>query len=225
MHIEPGLVDGSKIALSYATAAAAVTVGGYHIMQTAREKGLISLALRSVIATVGVFIFFEVMPHFAVGVSEVHFILGSTLFLIVGAGPAALGLAAGLLIQGLFFAPFDLPQYGMNLTTLLVPMFAIHALAKTVIAPGTAYVDLTYGQALKLSTAYQGGVVAWVAFWAIYGAGFGAENLASVAAFGAAYMTVVLIEPLADLAVLAAAKALRGWQGSPAVTPRLYHAA
>jgi hypothetical protein len=225
MHIEPGLVDGAKIALSYATAGTAATVGAWHIAQTAREKGLASLALRSVIATVGVFIFFEVMPHFAVGVSEVHFILGSTLFLILGAGPAAFGLAAGLLIQGLFFAPFDLPQYGMNLTTLLVPMFAIHALAKRVIAPGTAYVDLTYAQALKLSTAYQGGVVAWVAFWAIYGAGFGAANLAAVGTFGVAYMMVVLIEPLADLAVLAGAKTLRGMQGSAVVTPRLYNAA
>jgi hypothetical protein len=27
--------------------------------------------------------------------------------------------AGGRLVQGLFFAPFDLPQYGMNVTTLL----------------------------------------------------------------------------------------------------------
>jgi hypothetical protein len=51
--------------------------------------------LRSVIATVGVFIFFEGTPDFAVGVCEVHFILGSTLF--PGAGPGAIGLAMGLL--------------------------------------------------------------------------------------------------------------------------------
>jgi ABC-type Co2+ transport system permease subunit len=223
MHIEPGLVDGAKIALSYATAAAAGGVAVYHIATAAKERGIASVALRAVIATVGVFIFFEVMPHFAIGVSEVHFILGSTLFLILGAGPAAIGLAAGLLIQGLFFAPFDLPQYGMNLTTLLVPLFALHALAKRVIAPGTAYVDLKYSQVLALSTVYQGGVVAWVAFWAVYGAGFGAENLAAIGTFGVAYMAVVLIEPLADLAVLGLAKALKG-QGSPLVTPRLYAA-
>jgi hypothetical protein len=94
-----------------------------------------------------------------------------------------------------------------------------------VIAPGTAYVDLKYSQALTLSTAYQGGVVAWVAFWAIYGAGFGAANLSSIATFGVAYMAVVLIEPLADLAVLAAAKSLHALRGSPLVTQRLYHAA
>ncbi len=40
-----------------------------------------------------------------VGVSEVHLILGTTLFLMLGAAPAAIGLAAGLLVQGLFFAP------------------------------------------------------------------------------------------------------------------------
>ena len=39
------------------------------------------------------FSFFEVLPHAPVGVSEVHLILGSTLFLILGAAPAAIGLA------------------------------------------------------------------------------------------------------------------------------------
>lgn len=223
MHIEPGLVDGAKIVLSYATAAAAGGTALYHIAKATRESGIASVAVRSLVATVGVFIFFEVLPHFAVGVSEVHFILGSTLFLILGAGPAAIGLALGLLIQGIFFSPFDLPQYGMNLTTLLVPLFALHELAKRIIAPGTAYVDLKYSQVLALSTVYQGGVVAWVAFWAVYGAGFGAENLAAIGTFGVAYMAVVLIEPIADLAVLGLAKAAKG-HGSPLVTPRLYAA-
>lgn len=224
MHIEPGLVDGAKIALGYATAAAAGGTALYHIAKAARTSGLASVAVRSLIATVGVFIFFEVLPHFPVGVSEVHFILGSTLFLLLGAGPAAIGLAAGLLIQGMFFAPFDLPQYGMNLTTLLVPLFALHEVAKRVIAPGTAYVDLEYRQVLSLSLVYQGGVVAWVAFWAVYGAGFGAENLSMIATFGLAYMLVVVVEPIADLAVLAGAKALKA-KGSALVTPRLYAAA
>ncbi|MFC3084472.1 energy-coupling factor ABC transporter permease [Tabrizicola soli] len=221
MHIEPGLVDGAKIALSYATATAAGGTALYHIAQASRQSGIASVALRSLIATAGVFTFFEILPHFPVGVSEVHFILGSTLFLILGAGPAAIGLALGLLIQGLFFAPFDLPQYGMNLTTLLVPLFALHEVAKRVIAPGTAYVDLQYKQVLALSTVYQGGVVAWVAFWAVYGAGFGAANLAAIGTFGVAYMAVVLFEPLADLAILGLAKSLKG-QGSALVTPRLY---
>lgn len=58
---------------------------------------------------------------------------------------------------------------------------------------------------------------------AVYGAGF--EALPSVASFGVAYLVVLLIEPLVDLAVLAGAKVLRGLQGSALVTPRLHHAA
>lgn len=225
MHIEPGLVAGAKLLLGAATAATAALYTAKLAWDAVRHQGIGSLALRSVIATAAVFVFFEVMPHFAVGVSEVHFILGSTLFLLFGAAPAAIGLALGLLVQGLFFAPFDLPQYGMNVTTLLVPLFGIEALAKRIIAPGTAYVDLSYGQAFALSTAYQGGIVAWVAFWAFYGMGFSTDAFASVSTFGVAYMMVVLIEPLVDLAVLAGAKSARGLAGSGLFTRRLHSAA
>jgi ABC-type Co2+ transport system permease subunit len=224
MHIEPGIVDGTKIVLSYATAVAA---GGYAVKlaaDTAREQGIASLAMRSAVTTALVFCFFEILPHFSVGVSEVHFIFGSTLFLIFGAAPASLGLALGLLLQGIFFVPTDLPQYGMNVTTVLVPLFAINALAARIIARDTAYVDLRYGQALSLSTAYQAGIVAWVGFWAIYGRGLGADNLASIATFGASYAMVIFVEPLVDLGVLALAKSLRGVLDGGLVTPRLHHA-
>jgi ABC-type Co2+ transport system permease subunit len=225
MHIEPGLVDGAKITLSYATAAAAVGYSVKLVPQTVREQGLVSFALRTAAATALVFSFFEVLPHVRVGVSELHLILGSTLFLLFGAAPAACGLALGLLAQGLLFEPADLPQYGMNVTTLLVPLFAIRALAERVISGKSAYVDLRYGQALALSTAYQSGIVAWVAFWALYGAGFGAQNLASIASFAASYALVIVVEPLVDLAVLAAAKSLRDVVAGGLVTRRLHHAA
>jgi hypothetical protein len=146
------------------------------------------------------------------------------LFLTFGAAPAALGLALGLLLQGIFLVPTDLPQYGMNVTTLLVPLFAINSLAARIVARDTAYVDLRYGQALSLSTAYQAGIVAWVAFWAIYGRGLGADNLASIATFGASYAMVIFVEPLVDLGVLALAKSLRGMLDGGLVTPRLHHA-
>ena len=224
MHIEPGIVDGTKIVLSYATAAAA---GGYAVKlaaDTAREQGFASAAVRTAVTSALVFCFFEIFPHFSVGVSEVHFIFGSTLFLIFGAAPASLGLALGLLLQGIFFVPTDLPQYGMNVTTVLVPLFAINALAARIIARDTAYVDLRYGQALSLSTAYQAGIVAWVAFWAIYGRGLGADNLSSIATFGVSYAMVIFVEPLVDLGVLALAKSLRGVLDGGLVTPRLHHA-
>jgi ABC-type Co2+ transport system permease subunit len=225
MHIEPGIVDGAKMALGSATA---ITVLGYTAKlawNTVRQDGIVPLGIRSLIAAVLVFSFFEVFPHYPVGVSEVHLILGSTLFLMFGAAPAAIGLALGLLTQGLFFAPADLPQYGMNVTTLLVPLMALSALARRIIPANTAYKDVEYAQCLALSTAYQGGVVAWVAFWAIYGQGVGAANLAQVGTFGVAYMAVIIIEPLVDLAVLAAAKSLYRLKDSKVFHPRLYRAA
>ena len=225
MHIEPGLVDASKIFLSYATGAAALGYSARLALDMLRKEGAGALLLRSLVATALVFASFEILPHHPVGVSEVHLILGTTLLLMLGAAPAAIGLAAGLLVQSLFFAPQDLPQYGMNVTTLLVPLFATAALARRIIPRATAYVDLTYAQTLKLSLAYQGGIVAWVAFWALYGQGVGAGNLQSIASFGAAYMGVVLLEPLMDLAVLAGAKALRGLQGSALLQARVYGAA
>ena len=103
MHIEPGVVDGAKIGLSYATGVGAIGLAGKMALDTIRETGrgigqiggASALAARTVIATALVFCFFQVLPHHPVGVSEVHLILGSTLFLIFGAGPASLGLALG----------------------------------------------------------------------------------------------------------------------------------
>ncbi len=226
MHIEPGVVDGAKIVLSYATAAASFGLAAKMAMDTIRKDGgMAALLTRSVITTALVFSFFELLPHYPVGVSEVHLILGSTLFLIFGAGPAAIGFALGLLLQGVFLAPFDLPQYGMNVTTLLVPLYAISLLARRIIPANTPYVDLTYRQALALSTSYQGGIVAWVAFWALYGHGFTAENIGNILAFGGAYMLVILLEPLLDLAVLAGAKTIRQLKNTVLVQQRVYQAA
>ncbi|BAF89793.1 hypothetical protein AZC_3795 [Azorhizobium caulinodans ORS 571] len=210
MHIEPGLVGGTKIILSYATGAAALLYTAKLCLEAARTREPLSLLVRSLATTALVFSFFEILPHYPVGVSEVHLILGSALFLVFGAASAAVGLALGLLVQGLFFAPFDLPQYGMNVTTLLVPLFALSGLARRIIAPGTPYVDLSYRQGFALSAAYQGGIVAWVAFWAVYGQGITMSNVAAIASFGGAYLLVITVEPLLDLAVLAGAKALSG---------------
>ena len=194
-------------------------------LDTIHRDGATALALRTLATTALVFSFFEVFPHHAVGVSEVHLILGSTLFLIFGAGAAGLGLAMGLLLQGLFFPPFDLPQYGMNVTTLIVPLFAMTFLAKRIIPEATAYKDVGYGQALMLSSAYQGGTVAWVAFWSLYGGGLGAQNLAATASFGAAYLLVIVLEPLIDLAVLGLAKLSGRQRGTSLLQGRLFQAA
>jgi hypothetical protein len=226
MHIEPGVVTGAKMILSYATAAGSFGLAARMVADAVKAGSSIpAVAVRSVITTALVFSFFEVLPHYRVGVSEVHLILGSTLFLIFGAAPAAIGLALGLLVQGVLFAPFDLPQYGMNVTTLLVPLFALSKLAGRIIPAETAYKDVSYWQALSLSSSFQAGIVSWVGFWALYGHGFSVANLASIASFGAAYMSVLLVEPLLDLAILALVKSWHRLKGSPLVQPRLYAAA
>ncbi|ARS52299.1 energy-coupling factor ABC transporter permease [Kushneria konosiri] len=226
MHIEPGVVTGAKILLSYATAAGAFGLTARLARHTLEGRdGFTALIGRSLVATLCVFCFFEVLPHHAVGVSEVHLILGSTLLLLFGAGPTAIGLALGLLIQGLFFAPFDLPQYGMNVTTLIVPLWGISVLAGRLIPRDTPYVEVTYRQALALSTAYQGGIVLWVGFWAFYGEGLSAQSLVNVSTFGVAYMSVVILEPLIDLGVLALAKWRTGMTRGPLFNARLHRPA
>ncbi len=207
MHIEPGVVNGAKMLLSYGTAMAVIGTSAKLAWDNIKENGIISFLVKTIISTMIVFSCFEILPHYPIGVSEVHLILGTTIFLIFGVAPAAFGLALGLLIQGVFFAPFDLPQYGINVTTLLASILFLNIVAKKVIPKATAYKDITYSQLLKLSIAWEGSIVAWVAFWAFFGQGFGAENLHNVFTFGASYMGVVIIEPLIDLAVLTAVKA------------------
>ncbi len=208
MHIEPGLVESGKLWIGFATATGVLGLTLKQAADTARDQGLAPVLMRSAFATALALFFFEVLPHRPVGVSELHLILGSTLFLVLGAAPAAIGLAAGLLVQGLVFAPTDLPQYGMNVTTLLVPLFGMAALARRIVAPDTPYVEIGYRQALKLSTTYQAGIVGWVAFWVLVGQGLTAASLMSLLSFGASYLLVIAVEPVVDLSVLALAKML-----------------
>ena len=59
----------------------------------------------------------------------------------------------------------------------------------------------------------------------MYGHGFTAENIGNILAFGGAYMLVILLEPLLDLAVLAGAKTIRQLKNSVLVQQRVYQAA
>lgn len=223
MHIEPGVVDGTKMILAYGTATAAAGYSLKLIYNDLKIHSVASFGIRTFISLVGVFIFFEILPHFAVGISEVHIILGTSLFLLFGSGPAALGLAGGLAIQGLMFEPSDLPMYFVNISTLLFPLFSLEALVKKVIPPTTAYIDLKYMDVLKMSAMYQGCVVAWVLFWTIYGQGLSIENLLTVTSFGTAYLVVIMIEPVVDLAVLASAKGLQVLTERGMFTQRLHN--
>jgi len=207
MHIEPGIVNGAKMVLGYATAGVTLSFGVKAVRELIKESGIASFIVKSILATIVIFSCFEILPHYQVGVSEVHLILGTTIFLIFGIAPAMVGLSLGLLIQGIFFAPFDLPQYGINVTTLLASMILLYFASKKIIPANVAYKDISYTQLLKMSIVWEGSIVSWVAFWAFYGQGFGVENINNVLAFGSSYMLVVVLEPLIDLAVLSLVKA------------------
>ena len=60
--------------------------------------------------------------------------------------------------------------------------------------------------------------------WAGFGNGLGAKNLAEIASFGAACMSAVLIEPLADIGIMVLTKWARRMTDSAAVDNRLYNA-
>ena len=87
MHIEPGVVQGAKLLLSVGTA---LTAGGLmlrYCWEFLVQHGLNILLGRTIFTSVLVFSFFEILPSSPVGVSEVHLILGSTLFLLFGLVP------------------------------------------------------------------------------------------------------------------------------------------
>ena len=148
MHIEPGVVQGAKLLPGFGTA---ITAGGLVLRQCWEflvQYGLSTLLGRTLCTSLLVFSFFEILLSSPVGVSEVHLILGSTLFLLFGLVPTALGLAIGLLAQRILLAPLDLLQYGMNVMTLLLPLSLVSAVAERIILRKTVYQDLSYGQVL-----------------------------------------------------------------------------
>ena len=102
MHIEPGIVTGANIILSYGTAAVSVGLAARMLVQTFKaERRPLSLALRSLATTALVFSFFELLPHHAVGVSEVL-----AYGLATPGGPAAPGQldAAYSLVPSILFS-------------------------------------------------------------------------------------------------------------------------
>ena len=210
MHIEPGVVNGAKIGLSYLTGAAALgIVLKFFIKRAFNNPSVLITAVRFLITTIFVFSFFEVLPQYPLGVSEVHFIFGATLFLFFGVGATAFGLVAGLSLQGLLLAPSDLPQLYINISTLLFPLYAVSYISKKIIPADIAYTYLKYTHVISLAGIYQGGIILWVAFWCFYGQGFNQETFYNVGVFSLAYSTVIGIECLLDVGLLATFKSYK----------------
>jgi ABC-type Co2+ transport system permease subunit len=189
MHIEPGVLAASKIAL--ANLAGLAVIAAPAVMIVTRP----ALALRTLLAAV----FFTLCMqsfHMKVGPSELHFVAAMPMYLALGLVPTVLGFALGLLLQGWWFEPADLVHLSVNTLSLALPLLAVHA------AIGRRVAAVNLKRVLQLDAAYYAGVTAMVGFWLSIGEV--ATPLADWLRFAASYLAVVALEPVITVAVLLA---------------------
>lgn len=181
MHIEPGYVSATKIALANI---AAIGMLGSQSLQLVRQP---QLMLRTLLAAIFFSVFMQ-MFHLQVGPSELHFVGAMPIYLTLGFVPTLIGFGLGLLLQGLLFNPADLVHLGINFLSLAVPLALLHATL------GKRVQKLDIKTILKLDAAYYSGVTLMVGFW--LSVSEVATPLAAWAAFAASYISIVLIEPV-----------------------------
>ena len=187
MHIEPGLLAQSK--LIFATGAAAVVFAPY--VPTLLKSP--ALWLRTALAAVFFSLFMQSF-HLQAGPSELHFVGAMPIYLAFGFVPTLFGFGLGLLLQGMLFEPQDLVHLAVNTLSLAVPLLALHY------SVGKKLKEVTLATVLKLDGAYYAGVVLMVGFWLTQAEV--AYSVADWALFASSYMPLVMLEPLATLAVL-----------------------
>jgi cobalt/nickel transport system permease protein len=199
MHIEPGILSAPQIAAANATAVA--TLAAY-------SGGLLRRPLdiaRTLLAAAAFSLLMEVW-HQPVGPSELHFIGASTIYFLFGFVPTLFGFAIGLALQALLFEPQDMLHLGVNALSLMLPLIAAHTLIGRRIAAGGANAPISWASVMRFDAVYYGGVVAMVGFW--LAGGNTQTSLSDWALFAAAYLPIVLCEPIMTAAVLRAVRRL-----------------
>lgn len=187
MHIEPGVLAASKIALANVAAIGVVMVAAGLVLRRP------ALLLRTLLAA-GFFTLCMQSFHLKVGPSELHFIGAMPMYLALGLLPTLLGFALGLALQGLLFEPADLLHLAVNTLSLAVPLLAVHA------AWGRHVTAVNLRRVLQLDAGYYAGVTAMVGFWLSIGEGV--TPWREWLHFAASYLAVVALEPLITVAVL-----------------------
>lgn len=190
MHIEPGILSGAKIA------AANLTAIGLAAAQAPQLVKQPQLVLRTLLAALFFSVFMQSF-HLSAGASELHFIGAMPIYLTLGFVPTLLGFGLGLLLQGVIFEPADLLHLGVNFLSLAVPLLALHLGLGRRLAAGAA---TEIRSVLKLDATYYAGVAIMVGFWLSMGEV--ATPFAEWMTFAAAYLPVVLIEPVLTVAVV-----------------------
>jgi cobalt/nickel transport system permease protein len=192
MHIEPGVLNASKILL--ANVAAIGTLSGY-VARLIKPVIVVKAALAAVFFS----IFMEIF-HLPIGPSELHFVGASTVYLTFGFIPTLFGFAVGLAFQGLLFEPQDLLHLGVNSLSLMLPLIATHAVfGKRFFGSGTR-IAVRWTSILKFDAPYYAGVVAMVGFW--LSLGDEPAPLYSWLLFAASYLPLVFCEPAFTYVVL-----------------------
>lgn len=191
MHIEPGVLNATKVL--YANAAAIGTLA-------AHATGLVKVPtniVKTVLAAAFFSIFMEIF-HMPVGPSELHFVGASAVYFVFGFIPTLFGFAIGLALQGLLFEPQDLVHLGVNSLSLMVPLIATHMLfGRRFFSEG---LSVSWRHILAFDASYYAGVVGMVGFWLFLGNE--ATPLADWAIFALAYLPLVLCEPVFTFVVL-----------------------
>jgi len=194
MHIEPGVLNASKVL--YANVTAASTLTAYLPALVKRPAEIVKIVLAAVF-----FSLFMEMFHMPVGPSELHFVGASAVYFVFGFLPALFGFAIGLLVQGMIFEPQDLVHLGVNSLSLMVPLIAVHALGgRQFFADRASRRRLSWAEIVKFDAAYYAGVVGMVGFWLALGTE--TTPFASWALFAVSYVPLVLCEPVLTFSVL-----------------------
>jgi cobalt/nickel transport system permease protein len=199
MHIEPGILSAPQIAAANATAL---------VTLAAHSGGLVRRPLdivKTLLAAAAFSLLMEIW-HQPVGPSELHFIGASTIYFLFGFVPTLFGFAIGLALQALLFEPQDMLHLGVNALSLMLPLIAAHALVGRRLLADRSDAPISWASVVRFDAVYYGGVVAMVGFW--LAGGNTQTSLADWALFAAAYLPVVLCEPVMTTAVLRAVRRL-----------------
>nr|VFK53688.1 MAG: ABC-type Co2+ transport system, permease component [Candidatus Kentron sp. TUN]VFK54081.1 MAG: ABC-type Co2+ transport system, permease component [Candidatus Kentron sp. TUN]VFK55278.1 MAG: ABC-type Co2+ transport system, permease component [Candidatus Kentron sp. TUN] len=190
MHIEPGYVALTKVALANISA---IGLLGYYARDLLPRP---TSWLRAGLAAIFFSLFMQSF-HMPVGPSELHFVGAMAMYLTLGFIPTLFGFAVGLGLQGLLFEPTDLVHLGVNSLSLIVPLIVLH---KTLGAKIGDVTKLRWRDILKMDGMYYTGLSIMVGFWLMIGDV--ATPVSAWAAWASSYLAVVAFEPLFTYASL-----------------------
>lgn len=195
MHIEIGILSPEKIA--YASAAATALLGAHAL-------GLLKSPVAWLRTALAAFFFSVLMQawHVPVGPSELHLVGAMPIYLLFGFVPTLFGFGVGLLMQALVFEPQDLAHLAINFLSLAVPLVTVHHTL------GKKMQGINVANVIQLDAVYYAGVTLMVGFWLSISSD--AAPVADWALFAASYVSLVAIEPLLTIGLVALVGHLRG---------------